>query len=70
MNENPTLFDILSRSPQDMAKFLAERAVYSPCEFICHGKCSAIGSFNKSTYKICLEKIIDFPNRPIGGDIE
>ena len=62
-----TLFSRVSRSPEDMAEFLLDKVILSPCEVICGGECSAIGNLEQTAMDQCKKKIIDFLNQDINN---
>ena len=62
-----TLFSRVSRSPEDMAEFLLDKVILSPCEVICGGECSAIGNLEQIAMDQCKKKIIDFLNQDINN---
>lgn len=62
-----SLFSKISRSPEDMADFLLDKVILSPCEVVCGGECSAIGNLEQTAMDQCKKKIIDFLNQDINN---
>ena len=54
-----TLFEYLSSSMENMAQFVCDRAILSPCDIVCRGKeCTAVSGFHKTAREQCLDKVL------------
>lgn len=67
MIRSNSLFSKISCSPEDMADFLLDKVILSPCEVVCGGECSAIGNIEQTAMDQCKKKIIDFLNQDINN---
>ena len=56
-----TLFEYLSSSVENMAQFVCDRAILSPCDIVCRGEeCTAVNGFHKTAREQCLDKVLSF----------
>ena len=62
-----TLFEYLSSSMENMAQFVCDRAILSPCDIVCRGEeCTAVNGFHKTA----REKVLSFLSQEIESEDE
>ena len=67
----PKLFEYLSSSMENMAQFVCDRAILSPCDIVCRGKeCTAVSGFHKTAREQCLDKVLSFLSQEIESEDE
>lgn len=66
-----TLFEYLSSSMENMAQFVCDRAILSPCGIVCRGEeCTAVNGFHKTAREQCLDKVLSFLSQEIESEDE
>lgn len=49
---------VRAMSDEELAEWISERSVYTPCEIICGGECKAIATLDKTSDQVCKEVVL------------